>query len=720
MSILVYLAMGLVWAQDVQLLSYDMGQPQLTTIWVDPVSGDDGHDGTTRGTALRTLSEAWDRIPGESTLSNGISISITAGTIPESGLPVYMEKRYGTYDSPILIESVDGPGMAILNGPLNVFDCQYLYFLDLVIGDPVTGYDPLHFEACRYMLIRGCEIRGSRQNSHETFKANQCQYLYVEDSNLHGAEENALDFVAVQYGHLRRNQIHDAGDWAAYLKGGSAYFVIDGNRFFDAGTGGFTAGQGTGLEYMVSPWLHYEAMDLKITNNIIHDVEGAAIGVNGGFRILIAYNTAYRIGTRSHLFETAYGSRSCDGEFANCQSNLDLGAWGVANGDLTAMIPDRSIYVYNNIFYNPAGVQSQWQHLAVFGQTENPSGVSPAGILSCDEDFQMRGNVIWNGPMDHPMGIGDGQGCDNGHPSCMESMLRSNNQINVMLPDLLNPETGDYRPASQGNLLSLASASIPDFPSTGQPSPPLAPVGILSNQISRDFEGNLRGSNPTPGAYQLGDPTGGLPSFPIVLPHWTFMNGTWDTVLTLVNASNSTAQITLNAFDSSGQQIANYSLALASEMGWRHSLLEVMPTLAGKAGWLGIDGGSANLTGLMTFTFLPTGGTSSLNLVQEFASQIVLPSMREEGGWISGFALVNLADQIQTVQLKLVSLADGSSQQVIKSLDPGQKIVGLNKDLFVGPIPEFSYMTVTGSANLTGFALTFSTGNLQIVAVPAQ
>ena len=45
---------------------------------------------------------------------------------------------------------------------------------------------------------------------------------------------------------------------------------------------------------MVPPWTHYEAYDIKFTNNVLHDVDGAAFGVWGGFNILMAHNTAYR------------------------------------------------------------------------------------------------------------------------------------------------------------------------------------------------------------------------------------------------------------------------------------------------------------------------------------------------------------------------------------------------------------------------------------------
>ena len=61
--------------------------------------------------------------------------------------------------------------------------------------------------------------------------------MYVERSNVFGGETNAIDFVAVQHGHLLANRIHHAGDWCAYAKGGSADIRVAGNEIYACGTG---------------------------------------------------------------------------------------------------------------------------------------------------------------------------------------------------------------------------------------------------------------------------------------------------------------------------------------------------------------------------------------------------------------------------------------------------------------------------------------------------
>jgi hypothetical protein len=277
--------------------------------------------------------------------------------------------------------------------------------------------------------------------AHETIKVNQSQHIYIENSDIHGADDNAIDFVAVQYGHVLGNRIHRAQEWCAYAKGGSAYITFVHNEVFDCGTGGITAGQGTGFEFMTAPWLNYEAYGITITHNVIHDTDGAGLGVGGGYNILLNENILYRVGSRSHLIEFVRGGRGCDGDTAKCAEHHALGGWGSTQPE-GAFIPNRHVYFLNNVIYNPAGFVSEWQHFQVAGPatTTSSSGVPSPAIA--DDDLQIRGNLIWNGPSSMPLGIG--QGCPATNTSCNELQLIHDNMINVVEPHLVDPKNGDY------------------------------------------------------------------------------------------------------------------------------------------------------------------------------------------------------------------------------------------------------------------------------------
>jgi len=420
--------------------NYDLGNPTLTTVYVS-IQGDDSRDGSSPEQALRTISAAWERIPRAQELQTGYRIAILPGSYTETETPNYWESRYGTFNAPIILEAVNGPETVFLPS-MNVFDTRYLYLLNLTFQ---TGGDAFHCERCDHLLIRGSRFTGAEPesyNTQETVKINQSQHVYVENSEIAGAWDNAVDLVAVQYGHFLNNRIHNAGDWCMYLKGGSAYFLVAQNEFYDCGAGGFTAGQGTGLQYMQPPWIQYEAYDIAVVNNLIHDSAGAGLGVQGGYGILMAWNQMYRVGERSHLLEVGYGQRSCDGQEGEpgrerCAEYLASGGWGntlVPDGTNFARIPNRHVYILNNVIFNPPGYRSAYQHLTVFPAYADSNGNLP-GPIQADDDLVIAGNLIWNGEAGMPLGIEASPdfpaGCQEGHPTCSMSQILSANQINV-------------------------------------------------------------------------------------------------------------------------------------------------------------------------------------------------------------------------------------------------------------------------------------------------
>jgi len=494
------------------VLAYDIGNPRVDLVWVDPVAGDDSRTGMSSATALHTLTEAWNRIPSGRLSTRGFQIMIMPGKLPESSLPNFLEEKQGTFQFPIIIQSSQGPGKAILGGDLNFFKCSYVYLIDLDIVPEPSG-DTLHLELCDHFLMRGVVMNGgvwfpdtTNSVAHDNLKINQSQYIYIEGCNVFGADDNAIDLVAVQYGHIVRTKAHNCNDWAAYAKGGSAYLTIEGNEFYDAGTGGFTAGQGTGFQFMTPPWLHYEAYDFKIINNFVHDVNGAGIGVNGGFNILIAHNTIVRAGSRSHLIEFAFGNRSCDGHPGDegyeegrniCATNLLLGGWGTTlenfNDDF-AYIPNRNVLVTQNVFYNPDGFNSGEQIFQIPGPYSgtNQIGSNVEVPTHADTGLVIQGNVFWT--QDEVLA-----GLDNSRLN--ETEIRANNAIQSFKPEFVNEAAGDFRPKPGGNLAVYPVSAIPDFSWADAPTRPQIPEGNNNNQVRFDRVGKSRSSPSVAGAY---------------------------------------------------------------------------------------------------------------------------------------------------------------------------------------------------------------------------
>jgi hypothetical protein len=479
-------------------LAYDIGSPAFQDRFVDPVNGSDDNDGHDRAHAFQSLRSAWLSLP-EGTLPAAVRLRLLPGSYREA----YLEGRHGTYEHPILIEPAEGPGTVTFEplgdagGGLQFFDASFVYLQDFRVR--VEGGDALHFDRCDHVLVRRMRVSTVRsEGQDETFKVNQSQYVYLEDSDISDAGDNCVDMVAVQHGHIVRNKLHNSQDWVMYLKGGSAYLVVEGNEIYGGGTGGFTAGQGSGLQFMVPPWIHYEAYDIKVRNNLIHDCDGAGLGVNGGYNILYAHNTLYRVGARSHTIEVVHGSRSCDGNDAGaCQPLIDLGGWGTTD-EGGQFIPNRHVAIVNNVICNPADFTNGGQFLNVFAPVVPPAGSNIPNPSRADDDLMIRGNVFWSLPLDTPLGIGEDSGCQDG--TCTDTQLRAENRFNTLEPDFVDAPTGDFRPRPGGALATVAGVATDDFAWSDAPARPAVPPGNPNNAVLHDQRGTVRPPHSPPGA----------------------------------------------------------------------------------------------------------------------------------------------------------------------------------------------------------------------------
>ncbi len=462
----------------------DLGAFTGTDVWVDPINGDDAHDGHERSAAMRTINAAWQRIPAGTELTTGFRLRLVAGTYPQATSVNYWEDRHGTDVAPIIVEAADGPHSARFEGDINMFAVSHF---SLIGVDIIRDGDTFHCERCDHILLRNLELDGGSQ-AHDNLKVNQSQHIFVEGVDVHGADDNAIDFVAVQDGHVSGSRIHDAVDWCAYAKGGSASITFSANEVYDCGTGGITAGQGTGFEFMVPPWLNYESYGITIINNVIHDTQGAGLGVAGGYNTVLAYNTLYAVGARSHVIEIVHGRRGCDGLTEACAMHHDAGGWGSTGGE-EQIIPNRHILVFDNIVLNPTGTQSQWQQFQVDGPLAASTASGVPNPSRADDDLRIAGNVIWNGPPDLQLGAGDG--CPDNNPTCNAAQLLADNTINRIEPKLRDPAHGDYRLEPTATLPE--AIALPNLTWGGTPIP--VPVGATHVDTATTWDGSPR----TPG-----------------------------------------------------------------------------------------------------------------------------------------------------------------------------------------------------------------------------
>lgn len=159
-------------------------------------------------------------------------IQIAAGRYDASDLPNYWERRYGTADAPIMLAGkLRDRGAVEFSGGLNVFDTSHLTVMDLTVRPEPAG-DAFHCELCDHLVLRNLVLDGgSRDKGRAGDPQGQPVHQRVRGELRHRRRhDNTIDLVAVQ-GDLLGNTVHDAQDWCAYAKGGSAYLWVEGNTF---------------------------------------------------------------------------------------------------------------------------------------------------------------------------------------------------------------------------------------------------------------------------------------------------------------------------------------------------------------------------------------------------------------------------------------------------------------------------------------------------------
>lgn len=698
---------------------YDVGTPVLRDLYVDPVKGSDQASGLTSQTAFRTLQRAWSEIPAGTLSETGYRIRLLSGSHDGA----YLETRKGTRDFPIVLAPApDAAGVLVGAtggiGGLTVFDSSYVYLEGFKIA--VADGDAFHCERCDHLLLRGMDISSQRLISqNEAVKINQSTNVFIEDSHIHGAGDNAIDMVAVQNGHVARNQIRDANDWCMYTKGGSANLRIEANEIFDCGTGGFTAGQGTGFQFMVSPWLHYEAYDIKFVNNIVHDTEGAGLGVNGGYNILFAYNTLFRVGKRSHGLEFVFGGRSCDGQAGDpgrepCATYLAAGGWGttaVNDGTNFVRIPNRNVWAFNNLLSNPPDLASAWQHMMVPGPYEGPSqeGSNVPSPATADQGLRVVSNVFWNGPETLPIGIEEpDQGCQGDNAGCNATQLLAENAFNKLEPDFADVDANDVSPAPAGNLLDLKTAPLSSFPDDGRPTRPPVPTGELANAVIEDFAGAPRGTGDVLGALVKPAPKFSQTLLvPAVLSASGVNESFFTTQMSLLNRGKIATEIDVEYVDRTGVSYGGLTTSL--DAGRQQQIPDVITWL--RSGGASIPG-EGNQVGTLRVTFKtlssPDAGlvlARTTTPVANGRAGLAYPGvpyadlltnetaficgLRQDGRDRSNVALMHAGGaQDGAILLRLTVFSGDSRQPVVRELPPARLLPGtfLQLDAILEPL----------------------------------
>lgn len=526
--------------QSLDPRAWDIGEPgPFVDVYVSP-TGSDANNGLTRQTPLRHLHTAWLRMTDTLLANSGYRINLMNGDhtcdVPDCA-PILTQTIPATRQHPIIIRAADGAGSATVVGGLTLQNASNVYLMDFSIRS-IPGQKPpsevlLGVFSGENILLRNLRLIApdpAQYPSNSDVDAGigilSTTNVHVEQCTLQGQSENGVVVVGSQNVELLKNDIAQSRGWGIMAFAGTAYFKAEANIVRDCWRG-ISLGSASIFSFLTAPWVHYEIYDARVVNNLIHDIVNTPVSVGGGYNVLIAWNTFYHIAfdetNAAPLFQAIHGSRSCDND-SLCTDYLALGGWGADSiTRQPAPIPNRNIYLYNNIFYNPLPTQTLVSHVAVDAPIETTEGTNIPSPSRADQNVRIKGNVIWNGGSGQHgilmMVSADGRepGCDPQNIDCNEIQLKQDNSINEFEPELIDPSKGNYAPKPGGNLISARTFIAADFSWIDVPTNPSVPSGSISNGTPLDFSGGHRPAANSPGAFSGISAQPIAPSAPVLI-----------------------------------------------------------------------------------------------------------------------------------------------------------------------------------------------------------
>ena len=203
------------------------------------------------------------------------------------------------------------------------------------------------------------------------------------------------------------------------------------------------------------------------------------------------------------------------------------------------------------------------------------------------------------------------------------------------------------------------------------------------------------------------------------LPHFTYLNGDWNTELTLANGAANEQDVLLYVYDQDGTNQGGRALLLPPGGAFCGTLFDLFPDLPSERGWLDIRSTTDTIRGIINFTLLPTGATTSLTTTNTIGTSLLFPRMDWTSNVVSGFAAVNLASEPQELLLTLTDLEGAFIGEATQQLAAGEKIVALLNALFGENLPEKMVLRIDSEKPITGLGITSRDNGAELIAVPA-
>ncbi len=204
------------------------------------------------------------------------------------------------------------------------------------------------------------------------------------------------------------------------------------------------------------------------------------------------------------------------------------------------------------------------------------------------------------------------------------------------------------------------------------------------------------------------------------LAHYDIRNGLWESRLTIGCGGDVGEKIKLTVYDNDGNNYGTKEIVIPPYGGFSKLVPDVFDFTIPEQGFIEIESKTFNIKGIITFKYLPTGGETSLPLTQKTSKILIFPLIENIDGKSTGIAVINSSERENTVTFELYDYWGFKKATRTVTLSGKQKYVDMLQNLFGSSLILRGVIKVSGEKDITGFALTFTENNTNIIAIPSN
>ncbi len=204
------------------------------------------------------------------------------------------------------------------------------------------------------------------------------------------------------------------------------------------------------------------------------------------------------------------------------------------------------------------------------------------------------------------------------------------------------------------------------------------------------------------------------------LAHYDIRDGLWDSRLTVSCGGDIGEKIKLAVYDNDGTFYGEKEITLPSFGGFSKMVPDIFDFSIPTKGFIEIESKTENVKGIVTFKYLPTGGETSLPLTYQTSKRLIFPLIENTDGKSTGIAIINTSERDNNITFELYDYYGFLKATRTMTLSGKQKYVDMLENLFGSSLISRGVIKVSAEKEITGFALTFTEGNQDIIAIPSN